>query len=356
MKIINLGLDKNIFDKHSAVAQRVLAYAENTEQYFILVPGKNVELDLSDKVKVKGIDKGNKISTLFAIYNFLKDKLAKEKYDIITSQDAYFLAKLAALLASEFKLKFEMQIHGLEKFSAFRKLLFQTNIKSADKIRVVSQRWKDKLINDFAVEERKIYVAPVAVDKEKILQAGVKFDLKEKYPNQFVFLTVGRLVKVKNIAMQLDALAKIDNASLVVLGEGPEMEILKKQAKDLQIEDRVDFVGWVDDLASYYKTADCLLLSSDSEGYGMVVAEAVLAGLPVIMTDVGCAGELVINNENGLVVPVGDKEAFYLAMAKVVEDRSLLQDFSVASQNFIGRILDRNELVNKVVSNWKELL
>ena len=59
---------------------------------------------------------------------------------------------------------------------------------------------------------------------------------------------------------------------------------------------------WTDDPFSYYKTADLFLLTSNYEGYGMAVVEAMAAGCPVIMTDVGLAGEVLIDKKDGLVV------------------------------------------------------
>ncbi len=87
-----------------------------------------------------------------------------------------------------------------------------------------------------------------------------------------------------------------------------------------------------------------------------MVAEAVLVGLPVIMTEVGVAGELVEDNVNGLIVAIGDQEAFVKAMTRVIEEESLLQEFSTNTISFQDKIFDKNKLINKVVNTWKSLL
>jgi len=358
MKVINISLDKKILDKDSAVARRAVAYGDLLEEYFIVVPGENKNIELSAKTKLCGIEASNKFLILLKIYQYLKDYLKNNKYDLITIQDVYYLASIGVNLANKFGIKSELQVHGFEKLSFFRKTIAKDNLRKADKIRVVSQRLKGYLVKEFSVAEEKIYIVPIAIDKDSLLAKSGETDLKQQYNNSFIFLTVTRLVKVKNIAMQIRALASLadQDAQLVIVGDGPDKANLEKLVDSLGIRARVHFVGWVDELADYYHSADCLLLSSDSEGYGAVVAESVLVGLPVIMTDVGVAGELVENNVNGLIVAVGDQEAFAKAMTRVIEEESLLQEFSTNTFTFSDKILDREQLINKVFDNWKDIV
>jgi glycosyltransferase involved in cell wall biosynthesis len=358
MKVLNLSLDNKVLDKNSEVAQRAIAYGDLLDQYLVVVPGENKKVELSSKTKVVGIKASNKFFTFFDIYRFIYQELSNKKYDLITIQDSYYLAFLGISLAKKFGLKIELQVHGFEKLSILRRYVASQNINKADKIRTVSQRLKNKIIKEFDISEDKIYIAPVAIDKYKFRDSEANINLKEQYPNDFVFLTISRLVAVKNISLQIKALAKLENKNvkLIIAGDGPEKANLQNLARELKIEDKIIFAGWIDNLSGYYKSADCLLLSSNSEGYGMIVAEAVLVGLPVIMTDVGVAGELVEDNSNGLIVPINNQELFAQAMSKVVEDKELLQKFSVNSKLFTNKILNKQELINKVVDNWKTIL
>ncbi|MBT4209320.1 MAG: glycosyltransferase [Candidatus Komeilibacteria bacterium] len=358
MRVINISLDNKILDKDSSVAKRTMSFAGKLENLLVICVGKNGQINLADNILVKGIRKSNKILSLFALRKFLHQELVKNKYDLITIQDAYWLAKLGVCVANKFGIKSEIQVHGFEKLNFITKVLAKQNFAKADRIRTVSLRLKNQLIKDFAVDEQKIYVVPIAVDKDKILSEEISVNLKEKYSNDFIFLTVARLVAVKNIAMQIKALAELENKNtkLIIVGDGSEKENLKSLAKDLDLLDRVIFEGWLDDLNAYYKSADCLLLSSDSEGYGAVVAEAVLLGLPIIMTDVGVAGELVEDNVNGLIVPVDNQEKFIQAMNSLVVDNDLKQKFSTNSLQFRNKILDKDELLNKTIDNWKSIV
>jgi len=358
MRVINLALDNKILDKDSAVAKRAISYGSFLDEYFIIAPGVNKTVEFSENIKAVGIDGGNKFLTLFKIYQYLDEHLKNNHYDLITIQDSYYLASVGIHLGNKFNIKTEIQIHGFEKLTIFRKTLAKSNLQKANSIRTVSQRLKKCIADTFTVAQDKIYIVPIAIDKDKILlNNNNNINLKEKYPSSFIFLTVARLVQVKNIAIQIRALASLSsmNGHLVIVGDGPEKDNLEKLAATLGIAHRVHFDGWVDDLADYYSTADCLLLSSNSEGYGAVVAEAILAGLPVIMTDVGVAGELVKNETNGLVIPVHNQRAFTQAMLRVIEENGLLQNFSSNSYLFKDKILDKEELVKKVIDNWRKI-
>jgi glycosyltransferase involved in cell wall biosynthesis len=78
---------------------------------------------------------------------------------------------------------------------------------------------------------------------------------------------------------------------LTIVGEGSEHESLIQRAKHAGIESRVEFVGWQHDIGRYLARADVVLVPSRYEGYGLVIVEALAAGVPVIATDVGVARE-----------------------------------------------------------------
>jgi len=82
-------------------------------------------------------------------------------------------------------------------------------------------------------------------------------------------------------------------AGLIVVGEGKEKDRLRQQVIKNGLRDNIIFEPWTDDLTSYYKSADLYLLTSNYEGYAMSAVEASLCGCPVVMTDVGCAGEVI---------------------------------------------------------------
>ena len=235
MRVVNISLDNKILDKDSSAAKRIMSFASKLEKLLVICVGKNGQTNLADNIKVKGINAENKLLSLFKVYQYLDKYLKNNKYDLITIQDDYYLASVGVNLAKKFNLKVEIQVHGFEKLGFFRSIIAKDNLQKADKIRVVSQRLKKQLIKDFGVDEQKIHIVPIAIDKDKILSDKTSVSLKEKYSNDFIFLTVARLVVVKNIAMQIKALAELDNKNtkLIIVGDGPERENLEKLVKDL---------------------------------------------------------------------------------------------------------------------------
>ena len=108
-------------------------------------------------------------------------------------------------------------------------------------------------------------------------------------------LCVGRFEKEKRFEIAVEALAaaraKGHDIGLTLVGEGHERRAYYRRAQELRVADRVDIVGWHNDLAKYYGEADIVLVPSSYEGYGLVIVEALSAGIPVLATDVGVARE-----------------------------------------------------------------
>jgi glycosyltransferase involved in cell wall biosynthesis len=137
-------------------------------------------------------------------------------------------------------------------------------------------------------------------------------------------LTVGALKEVKNHALLLRAfaiLAREHKASVMILGEGQERVTLERLAQDLGVADRVVFPGFAVDPWPFYASADLFVLSSDHEGFGNVLVEAMLAGLPVVSADCPTGPrEILDGGRFGRLVPVGNAEALAGAMAAALDE------------------------------------
>jgi glycosyltransferase involved in cell wall biosynthesis len=159
-----------------------------------------------------------------------------------------------------------------------------------------------------------------------------------------ILLAVSRLTEQKGIDIAVRALDSLaDDTVLVVLGEGPEREALTALAHRLGVERRVFLPGRVPDVAAWLRRATLLVHPARWEGFGLGVLEAMLAGLPVIASNVSSLPELVVDGETGLLVRPDDPGALALAVARALDQPSLgdagrtraLTEFSV------GRMADR---------------
>jgi glycosyltransferase involved in cell wall biosynthesis len=132
--------------------------------------------------------------------------------------------------------------------------------------------------------------------------------------------TVGRLTTEKGIEDLVRALAQVPNAFLVVVGDGPQRDALSGLARDLGVADRLQITGWSAQAASWIRRFDVFALPSHLEGFPLVVVEAMLAGKPVVATDVGSVSEAVVEGETGLLVPPGSPTALADALNRLIAD------------------------------------
>jgi glycosyltransferase involved in cell wall biosynthesis len=145
---------------------------------------------------------------------------------------------------------------------------------------------------------------------------------------RYLLLYVGRLVGEKRVDVLIEALRRLStkrsDIGLVIVGDGPERERLERLAQAMPY---VYFAGFQDqsDLPKYYGVADIFVLPSEWEPWGLVVNEAMASGLPVIATrKVGAARDLIIEGENGYLVPENDPVAQASAIDRACESEQHL--------------------------------
>src|SRR3989344_3758801 len=283
-----------------------------------------------------------------------------KKFHLITVQDTGYLAFVACLLARRFKTPLEIQVHGFEKMRGVRERVARFVLRRADRIRVVSDRLKRELDSRFKLHDSRIYKLPVYTQTGEMGEKGENGERGERGAKRpFTLLTVGRLVRVKNIALQIRAFARIarefPHVRLIIVGDGSERENLKRKAHDVKLEGKIRFEGRQSNLERYYREADAFLLTSDSEGWGVVVTEAAAYGLPIIMTDVGLANEVIHHDREGIVIPVGDEDALVAAMKRIIEDTDLRARLGKAARSAFGGLPTPAAQIEKQVEEWRGL-
>ena len=137
--------------------------------------------------------------------------------------------------------------------------------------------------------------------------------------------TAGRLTAQKALPDALQAIARVPAVELLVLGDGSERPALEREAETLGVSDRVRFLGagTRDDVLRLFRAADAVLVTSAWENLPHTVVEALAVGTPVIATAVGGIPEVVVDGENGLLVPPHDVDAIAAAVARLVREEDL---------------------------------
>ena len=376
MKVINIGLDSLTLDPKSVVASRNRAYGEMTEQYSVLSPAKEtVIVPLSEKTTAFGFGGKNKAVQLWSIYRKAASLVKAGMGDVVTTQDTYFLGLLGVILREQYNCALEVQVLGIEKLSFHRRLLLQFVLKRADSIRVLSPRLLKRLVSEFGIKEDRMVLVPIYVDVSTLgftvsttdthlaQEVAIQNELFQKeYAHRFNIVSVNRLVPIKNISMQLQAIetlcTKFPNILLHIVGDGPLETQLKEEIEDRSLGDHVILHGYKSgtQLSPFFTQSDCFVLTSDFEGYGMVIVEAATAGLPIVMTDVGCAGDVVVNEKSAVIVPPKDVNAFTYALERLIEDSSLRGRLKKEAFLSVANLPSFADVLDKYKASWEHAL
>ena len=368
MNLLIINLDKAIFSKNSASLDRLKEYSALVDKIFVIVwtMGGERPISYNDKLFIYPTNSRCRLFYYFASLNISRKILEHEKIDLIFTQDPFETGLAGWLISRIYKIKLQLQIHT-DIFSPYfwreslanklRVRLGEFLIKRADSFRVVSRRIKESLIK-LDVPAEKIFVLPIFTDVKKFIASPMKSDLKNKYPQfNFIILMACRLSWEKNIGLAVEAMAEVvkehPRAGLAIVGSGAEKENIFKKIKRLKLENNVKLKPWTFALVDYYKSADLFLLTSNYEGWSLAVVEAMAAGCPVVMTDVGCAGEVIQSGKSGLVVPVGGKTELVEAMLKIIKDASLRKSLAQNAKLAVARLPSKEQTLALYKKLWE---
>lgn len=375
MRVLSFSLDPQMLDSKSTTAKRVAGYGERTKLYSVIIPTADKKVvELSSSVTVHGTGGRNKLIRLLKLYRLANRLIKEKKFEVVSTQDPYYLGLAGYLLAKRHKIGFEVQVLGLYNLTPLRIALARWLLHRAGSMRVLSDYLKQRLLSEeFSVPTaERMQVVPIYAEvstlgfdenklspeeREKFQQGKLEF--QQKYQERFNLLTVGRIIGVKNYPLQLKAVAALraefPSLLLHIVGDGEDMGALKEMAAQLDIEEHVIFHGpkYHTELGVFFTQADCFVLSSDSEGWAMVVIEAATAGLPVVMTNVGCAGTVIKNEDSGLVVPAGDEAALTEALRRVISEPALRASLEQGALAAIENISTFDEIAAGCVKSWQ---
>ena len=167
---------------------------------------------------------------------------------------------------------------------------------------------------------------------------------------------VGRLSEQKNFEMLIHAFAalpaRFSDYTLEIYGGGPLEEKLHNVIDEAGLSERAKLMGIKKNVMHYISDAALYVMSSDYEGFPNALAEAMATGIPVISTDfsTGVAGDIV-KSENGIVIPVGDREALTEAMEKMLSDEHEWERMSIENRKLLDVLSEKN-----VMKMWVQVL
>jgi glycosyltransferase involved in cell wall biosynthesis len=244
----------------------------------------------------------NSVTKLSRFFDALKVGGSIQHVDVVSAQDPFETALVAWRLARRYRAALHVQVHTDFMSPAYaahslinrvRVYIARFILKRADRVRVVSNHVRDSVLA-LGVDPTKVSVLPIYIDMQRFKNATVPAEIAKKYETfSLKVLVVSRLEPEKNVSLAIRTFAENapKDACLIILGQGSELTVLERLVTKLNMDSRVFFEPWQDP-APYYKMANLLLVTSEYEGYGQVIVEALAAGLPVLATEVGVAQEV----------------------------------------------------------------
>jgi glycosyltransferase involved in cell wall biosynthesis len=167
---------------------------------------------------------------------------------------------------------------------------------------------------------------------------------------------VGRVEPQKGFDLLIRALGEVDDATLVIVGEGSERRPLADLARRTGVAERIRWRGWSDDPRSYLGSFDVFALPSRFEGFPLVVLEALLARVAVVAADVGSVAEVVRDGETGLLVPPEDPAALAAAIRRLLADDALRQRLGAQGRQLVRERFTAVRMTRAYESLYDELL
>ncbi len=373
MKLLMFSTDRALFEADSPVRTRLIEQAAlvNHIHVIVLAPsGSAFTLqEVSPSLTLHSTSSKNKFAYLPDAYALGKRILAERHLNdtwLVSAQDPFLVGAIGYLLAKKFALPLQLQLHTDPWSAAWQSERLRNKLEffiasflltRADGIRVVSERVKRNVLA-LGVPPEKIAVIPIFVDVEHFITAKPSFDLHKSYPlYPRIILSLGRLVPEKNYNKLIRAFREVHRAKadamLLIIGSGPERERLLSLVNSLDLKDVVVLLPWARDVASYYKNADLYVQPSLYEGWGMAVVEAMASGLPVIMTDVGLAGEVLHDGECGVVVPSTDEKTLASAMLRLLSDDVLRASLGEKAKDAVRQLATKVETLALYKKSWE---
>lgn len=232
------------------------------------------------------------------------------------------MGAISSAIACRYDIPLVVTEHSSEVMEEKLKLgyvdIIKESYRSADKLIAVSSSLAA------CIKERYGFSCDVIPN---VLYGNIFFDVNQKPHHPFCFVFTGAVIKTKGIKLLCEAFLDVSevckDVHLMVIGEGELLDECVAWCRENHMEGAVKFYGFLSrqEIAELYTVCDCFVLPSEVETFGVVYAEALAAGLPVIGTK--CGGpEDFVDDSSGILVEVGNKTELVEAMKYMYENRS----------------------------------
>ncbi len=247
--------------------------------------------------------------------------------------------RLAAMLYCKTRPKCVLHVHNIyTNLKLHRKLINRFLMHYTDRVIAVSEPVREDVIRYDCADPGKVVVLNTCIDHKRHAITLSKKEARSRIglsESDFVLGTVSRLVEAKGHVYMLKTLSMLKSAGydfkLVVVGKGELEDKLRNDAVSLGVGNNTVFLGERHDIPELYRAMDMYLSSSIWEGAPLTLADAMVAGLPCVVTPAGGMPDMVDQGRCGVIVPAKDPEKMAEAVIELYNSKEKMKDLSVKS-------------------------
>ena len=358
MKIIQVVSDSNIGGAGKVILNMLKYFDRQKINCKVVIPEKSKLKTYIEKLNYETIEIGGLGETSFErklIKTFIKI-FSDEKPDIVHTH-----ASLSARIAAKkLKIKTVYTRHWLggENTNIFARML---NNYFCDAAIAVSQSASNSLLAT-GISEKKINIIHNGIEPLKKFSDIEKKILRNKYQleDEFVFGTLVRIEKIKGIKYFIDAadffLNYNPDAKFLIFGEGSQRNNLENYVHEIKREKNIIFKGFASDIQEVFNLFDVFILPSLQEALSLALIEAMSTGCPCIATNCGGPGEIIKNNENGILVPIKNSKAIFNAMKFLFENDEIREKFSINAYESTRKNFSALTMTNEITKLYERLV
>ncbi len=298
--------------------------------------------------------------------------LREIKFDIIHGHD-WLVAYAAKVLKNSFSIPLISTIHATEFgrnngiYSDMQKAINSVEVllcEESEKLIVNSKYMKEEITSIFNLTGDKISIISNGIELGKFNNIKCDSEFRNNYaaPNEKIVFFVGRLVSEKGVHVLLNAIPEIlrnyNDVKFVIAGKGPCLNSLIEQSRNLKIQNRVYFTGFVGEevLLKLYKCSDIAVFPSTYEPFGIVALEGMVAGIPVVVSDTGGLREIVDHRVNGMKFYSGNSNSLADCILELLCDDNLAKHISINALESVHRLYNWNRITEQIIHEYNYVI